>query len=198
MRYLLVVLFIASSLSALAYVYWQQELQYTQPTPKPEGLVQIAFNERVDVSPWIPQNGKPIFLHFFSPECPCSKFNAQNFEQIYTRFKDAFDFYVVIPSYSDPEEAAGFLPVDIPIIQDETTLLSATVGVYSTPQAVLIESNKSLYYRGNYNKSRYCTLPESNYALQAAEALANRAPIPSFDAYATVAYGCLLPSLTSF
>ncbi|MDN4165339.1 thioredoxin fold domain-containing protein [Cytophagales bacterium LB-30] len=195
MRYVVLVLFITFALSALGYVYWQQELQYTQPTPKPAGLVQVAFEEKIDVSPWISPSGKPVFLHFFSPECPCSKFNAQNFAQIHNRYSDAFDFYVIIPNYSDKEEAAEFLPEGIQIIQDETTLLSSTVGVYSTPQAVLIDSDQRLFYRGNYNKSRYCTLPESNYALQAAEALTQRKPIPSFDAYATVAYGCVLPSL---
>ena len=45
--------------------------------------------------------------------------------------------------------------LDIPVLFDSS--LAKACGVYSTPQAVLIDNNQNLYYRGNYNRSRYCT-----------------------------------------
>lgn len=84
--------------------------------------------------------------------------------------------------------------LQVPVLFD--TSLATTCGVYSTPQAVIIDTSHSLYYRGNYNKSRYCTDPKSNYAEIALNALLNRQDTVRFDAYALKAYGCQLPNCT--
>ena len=79
------------------------------------------------------------------------------------------------------------------VIHDNADSLALACGVYSTPQAVIIDSDQKLFYRGNYNKSRYCTLKESNYAEIALKALvAGQEPPPS-NQLATKSYGCELP-----
>jgi hypothetical protein len=79
----------------------------------------------------------------------------------------------------------------IPVYFDSS--LAAGCGVYSTPQAVIINGDQQLHYRGNYNKSRYCTDKKTNYAQIALEALLYKQPL-AFDAFATKAYGCQLPT----
>ncbi len=60
-------------------------------------------------------------------------------------------------------------------------------------QAALIDPDGRLYFRGNYNKSRYCTLKNSNFARMAIDSLLAGAPAPGLGELATKSYGCELP-----
>ena len=84
------------------------------------------------------------------------------------------------------------LLLTVPILFDSS--LASSCGVYSTPQAVLLDINNTLYYRGNYNKSRYCTDRKSNYAQMAIDSLLAHRGEPVFNQYALKAYGCSLPT----
>jgi len=84
--------------------------------------------------------------------------------------------------------------IKIPVSFD--TSLAALCGVYSTPQAVVLNPDHQLYYRGNYNKSRYCTDQKTNYAEQALNALLAHNNNIFFNSYALQAYGCQLPQCT--
>ena len=80
----------------------------------------------------------------------------------------------------------------VPVLFDSS--LVAACGVYSTPQAVLINTDQVLYYRGNYNRSRYCSDKKSNYAQMAIDSLLANRQQPGFNPYAFTAYGCSLPA----
>jgi hypothetical protein len=80
----------------------------------------------------------------------------------------------------------------IPVLFDKA--LADSCGVYSTPQAAILDTNHTLYFRGNYNKSRYCTDKASNYAETALDSLVSGSKLPLFDTLATRAYGCQLPT----
>ncbi len=80
--------------------------------------------------------------------------------------------------------------LNIPVIFDEKIAFSC--GVYSTPQAVIIDENNELYFRGNYNRNRYCTGKESEYVKMALDSLSENVSHPQFDLQATTAYGCKL------
>jgi hypothetical protein len=69
-------------------------------------------------------------------------------------------------------------------------------GVYSTPQAVIIDRNQKLYFRGNYNKSRYCTDKSSNFGQMAIDSILKNKAEPHMSELATIAYGCQLPNCT--
>ena len=83
------------------------------------------------------------------------------------------------------------LGVDIPVLFDGA--LPAACGVYSTPQAVLLDTHRRLYYRGNYNQSRYCTDEKTSYAKIAIEGLLHAQSRLAFGQLALRAYGCSLP-----
>ncbi len=80
----------------------------------------------------------------------------------------------------------------IPVSFDPS--IANACGVYSTPQAVLLDRQHKLYYRGNYNRSRYCTDVRTNYAQMAIDTLLANNSLPLFDASAFRSYGCQLPN----
>ncbi len=181
-----------ASFGVIAGTFWWQEWQYILPTPVPKGyqVIQpgrvIAFNQKL-----LPQkHEKPILLHFFSPSCPCSRFNLRHFKSLYRRFGKQVDFFAVTPETQSLEMAKKYLPESIPIIEDKDEALARACGVYSTPQAAIINTDNTLYFRGNYNRSRYCTNKATNYVEIALESLVSNRPLPDFDSLAVISYGC--------
>jgi hypothetical protein len=69
------------------------------------------------------------------------------------------------------------------------------MGVYSTPQAVIIDAGQRIFYRGNYNRTRYCTDKKSEYARLALKSLLQNNDVV-FSQYALTPYGCQLPKCT--
>jgi len=191
MRILIASVFLAAIGATIVWLFWQTELKYTQPTPVPEGYREIYVNEKVYVGDTTsPRLEKPVFYHFFTTNCPCSRFNLKHFNQLKRTFEDRMDFYVVVPAEDDLEEARAYFEGETKIIQDINKEFAIKTGVYSTPQAVIITEDRKLYFRGNYNKARYCTDPLSNYAQMALDSLWQSAPPPDFGPLANIAYGC--------
>jgi thioredoxin-related protein len=178
--------------SGIAAIFWYQEMQYLLPTPVPENHRVVLPHEVVQFdSVLIPQtNGKPKLLHFFSPDCPCSRFNVKHFLSLNRKYGNAIDFYVVIADKKNVISARNKIEDEVPVIVDTTRELARACGVYSTPQAALIQQNNQLYFRGNYNRSRFCTDKNSNFVQMAMDSLlAGKGP-PHFIELATKSYGC--------
>lgn len=171
---------------SIGAIFWRQELKYALPTPIPTAYVPVMVQTRVLLPTSI---SEPLFLHFFNPDCPCSRFNRTYFNQLLFQYSQQIDFRVVIPPYASIEETRKFFDREVTIVVDSTGW-ARSCGVYATPQAVIIDRNHQLYYRGNYNRSRYCTDPGTNYAEQALKAFLRQEPPPAFDPLATRAYGC--------
>jgi Domain of unknown function (DUF6436) len=195
MRVYAVVLVLVVSFGGILYLFWSQELKYVLPTPVPANYIAKEVRQKIDLR-LVPayQKNIPVYLHFFNPDCPCSRFNLKHFNSLVKTFKDQVQVFAVIPAYADIERARDMIRnEEVVVIQDKSDSLAAACGVYSTPQAVIIDSDQKLFYRGNYNKSRYCTLKESNYAEIALNALVAGQEPPPFNQLATKSYGCELP-----
>ena len=80
----------------------------------------------------------------------------------------------------------------VPVLFDAS--IATSCGVYSTPQAVLLDTGHKLYYRGNYNISRYCTDEKTSYAKIAIVGLLHDHKKIIFNQLALRAYGCRLPN----
>lgn len=182
--------------SGIAAIFWKSEWRYSLPTPVPSNYQAVYTGQRINTHLSIQQKGKPLFLHFFNPDCPCSKFNMPHFRSLANEFGKDINFAVVIMSNKNysPDDIKSKYDLSIPVLMD--TSLATKCGVYSTPQAVLIDEQSDLYYRGNYNKNRYCTDKKSNYAQQAIESLLRKDRTAVFNAFALKAYGCSLPQCT--
>ena len=192
----IIVIWLTIIFSGIAYLFWHNEFVYSLPTPVPKNYKMVNCGDKI-VIPQIAQlkNNSPLFLHFFNPDCPCSRFNMAHFKSLVKKYGKEVTFAIVVISHKNftAEEIQNKFDLEIPVYFDSS--IAAACGVYSTPQAVIIDSNKKLFYRGNYNKARYCTDGRSNYAQQAIDSLLNNRPV-FFNQYALRAYGCTLPNCT--
>lgn len=181
--------------SMIAALFWYNDWVYNLPTPVPENYTVVNAGETVLLDRNIKRetNDKPLFLHFFNPACPCSRFNMAHFKSLVKQYREKMDFQIVVMSnneYTEKEIQEKF-DLRIPVLFD--TSISVLCGVYSTPQAVIITADQRLYYRGNYNRSRYCSDKKTEYARMAMDALLQKNPAEVFDQYALKSYGCQLP-----
>ncbi|MCD0489536.1 AhpC/TSA family protein [Pedobacter sp. MC2016-14] len=195
MKKWLTIAWLTTLMVAIGAFFWYNQFVYSLPTPVPSNYRTVNPGEKIPLSDQIrPNNNKPVFLHFFNPDCPCSRFNIDQFKALVKTYQDQLNFAVILMSakrYKEAEIQSRF-GITVPVYTDST--LASTCGVYSTPQAVLIKEDQTLYYRGNYNKSRYCTDMKTNYAKMAIEGIVKHTKLDGLDKYALKAYGCTLPN----
>jgi hypothetical protein len=112
------------------------------------------------------------------------------------KYKNKVNFYAILFSDDITYTKKDFVAVygiDISVIIQNGGKIAELCGVYATPQAVIIQQNNLLFYRGNYNKSRYCSDKNTNFAEMAIIDLLEGKEPPNFGELATRAYGCELP-----
>ena len=196
LRKLLVGLWMLLLCAAISVLFWQNEFKYSLPTPVPKNYHEIAMGSKIELKCCVTDT-RPIFIHFFNPDCPCSRFNISHVSGLIKKYGDQINFKIVVLNKQKDftiEEIQKKFDTKIPVYFDES--IAKNCGVFSTPQAVLLDGSRNLYYRGNYNKTRYCTNADSNYAQMAIDSLLKQTKTPSFDALALRAYGCSLPKCT--
>lgn len=185
--------------SAIAAIFWYQESRYLLPTPVPEIYKPISVGQTISTDKITSENTwskKPTLLHFFNPDCPCSRFNIAHFIRLVSKYSRQYNFIAVLQTEEENGAKEHFedkYGLHIPVIVDIDKKLAVACGVYATPQAVILDNTLKLYYRGNYNKSRYCTTKDSNFAQMAMDSLLAGNKPPVFIELATQAYGCALP-----
>ncbi|KIA99396.1 AhpC/TSA family protein [Flavobacterium sp. JRM] len=182
---------------AILVLFWQNEYQYSLPTPVPKNHHDIAMGSHINLGKQFTTKNKPVFIHFFNPDCPCSRFNVPHVSELIKKYGDKINFNIVVLNKVKNftvEEIQDKFDSKVPVFFDND--IAEKCGVFSTPQAVLIDASQNLYYRGNYNKTRYCTDANTNYAQMAIDSLLIQNNKPSFDALALKAYGCSLPKCT--
>ncbi|MDB4285850.1 AhpC/TSA family protein [bacterium] len=182
-------------LGIIINVFWHKELKYTLPTPVPENFQEVPLGTCIDTD-WNKGEENMTFLHFFNPDCPCSRFNLKHFHTLYRANKDKVKFYVIVPEGVSQKRTRRLVSDDIPILIDTDKKWRKACGIYATPQAVILDQGQ-IYYRGNYNKARFCTIPGSNYAEVSLKMLLQGEPAPQWEESATIAYGCQLPDSIS-
>jgi hypothetical protein len=181
-------------------IYWRMAWQYGLPTPMPAHYHAVEKGAQIRLpgaaSALLPEGDKPLFLHFFNPDCPCSRFNMPQFRALVQRYGDRVAFAIVVmgpKTFTAAQLQQKFnLPHAIPVVQDSA--VAAACGVYSTPQAVLIDRDSRLYFRGNYNRNRYCSDEKTGFARQALDGLLSGNYSLTFSPLALKAYGCQLPT----
>ncbi|MBI2687624.1 MAG: TlpA family protein disulfide reductase [Acidobacteria bacterium] len=185
-------------LGFIATAFWYQDWQYSLPVARPADLYQPAIGSRVSLRHlgFSTNTNQPVFLHFFNPDCPCSRFNLDHIRELIRRHRNDVRFVAVLQGdkpTADLQQAFDDLELGVDSIVDTSGELGRVMGVYATPQAVLIDGKGRLYYRGNYNLARYCADPATEYARIALEAmLAGKSPSPMPDGV-NAALGCPLP-----
>ena len=199
MRKKLAILWLILLSLTICCLYWRMEWQYSLPTPIPAHYQAVERGASIRLpfcAVALQHHNKPLFLHFFNPDCPCSRFNMPQFRALVQQYGDQVNFAIVVMSaktFTAEQLQKKFnLSHAIPVLQDSA--IAAACGVYSTPQAVLIDRDSRLYFRGNYNRSRYCSDEKTGYARQALDGLLTGNYSLTFSPLALKAYGCQLPT----
>lgn len=179
--------------------FWQQDLRWSLPTPRPAGLVAPPLGSQLELPPALARELRPdvpALLHFFNPACPCSRFNLDHVRELEREFGERIRVVFVVQG-ADADVVARALEsvhAAAPCVLDPGGAIAHSFGVYSTPQAVVLDRAGKLAYRGNYNSSRFCVDPASEFAHLALEDVLAGRPVRTFSALATTAYGCALPA----
>lgn len=188
----LVIVWLFVLFTAISYLFWHNEYVYSLPTKVPSNYVAVKLGEKININERIfSLKGRPSFIHFFNPECPCSRFNIPHFRSLVHQYSSRVAFTIVVlnndKSFTrkDIQDEFG---LDIPVSFDSS--IAAKCGVYAAPQAVILDTGFVLCYRGNYNKGRYCTDSGSDFAKITLDSIVNNNKVPSFGPVATTAYGC--------
>lgn len=187
-------------LAMVGLSFWRLDLRYALPTPIPSAYTVVGPGDVVALPSELAsrelRSGRPTLLHFYNPECPCSRFNLDHVRELATRHADTARFVAVLEC--EPDEAPDVLEslrahFDQAVF-DPDGRIAAAVGVYSTPQAAIVTSDNKLFWRGNYNTSRYCANRESEFARLALERACAGESAPHPDERAQKAWGCPLPN----
>src|SRR6267154_628255 len=96
MRKWVVILCLTGIFSCIALLFWYKEWVYNLPTPVPENYSSVRNGQYIDLAGKLhPQKNKPVFLHFFNPDCPCSRFNITHFKSLVNQYDELIDFAIV-------------------------------------------------------------------------------------------------------
>jgi hypothetical protein len=195
----------AGCVAAIATAFWFEDLRYAAPTPPPPGHRDVPIGAEVGLVPRVaallPSRAastgapRPAVLHFYNPDCTCSRFNLEHLRGLVARFASQVDFVLVVESddAASAAEVAERVEPDLPWIHDRDGAVADHYGVHATPLAAIVAPDGRLWFRGNYASARFCTDPAKEYARVALEALL--AGAASLDAdVPSQTYGCPLPS----
>jgi len=201
MRKIATIALLLTGFSIIGFMFWKYEVRYKAPTPIPPNYLDIKTGTKItlqqeDGTPEAPlfngRNLRHTLLHFFDPSCTRARFNLKRFLALYRQYGQQLQFIVVIPDQVKISTAQTLLPREIEILTDGRQMLAKACGVYATPQAVIIDHEGRLYYRGNYDHSNFCTTPTQSHAGFALEKYLSKQPLPYMGYLAQTAYGCEL------
>jgi len=200
MRIVFAGLLTVSILTGIGAIFWKQEWKFSQPTPVPVNYTNVQSGDSISnelIQSLGLNKDDQLFIHFYNFDCPCSRFNIKEFEKLIYEHQPEVKFLAVLETINKNEneiqEFREKYDLGIKIYLDKTGDIAEQLGVYSTPQAVLIK-NQQIYFKGNYNKARFCTTQNTKFASIALAAMVSGKEAPIFPELATIAYGCELPA----
>ena len=148
MRYTLSIFALLLCFGGIVAIFWYQELQYSLPTPVPANYKAIPVGhvvQDVKLVSALPEG--PLFLHFYNPDCPCSRFNANHLKSLIRMYQDSVQLFIVVPSAKAKKKAVNEFGKHLEYIVDDHQKIASAYGVYATPQAVLVDREEN-YFTG--------------------------------------------------
>src|ERR1700761_1435429 len=80
-------------------IFWYSDFMYSLPTPVPINYKPVATGTLIKLPAEMEKyNNKPLFIHFYNPACPCSRFNKIAFKQLATQYSKQLNFVIVVLS----------------------------------------------------------------------------------------------------
>ncbi len=146
---------------SVIYIIWIEEFQYYQTISDSSVL---PVNEKLNLD-FLEANNSPAYLHFFSEDCRNSRINIHHIDRIIEKNKGNVDFYIINVSNLSSEvlRKKYDVPAFVKIIHDPSAQVAAQLNVVSSPYALVISQDQTLFFGGNYNnKNGLCGANEIN------------------------------------
>src|SRR3954469_10669821 len=103
------ILILANTFGGIGLIFWYSEWRYSLPTPIPANYQAVSIGSKIDISNKFHfTNTAPTFLHFFNPDCPCSRFNISYFKKLVAEYGTRINFAVVVIT-KDQSNTASFI-----------------------------------------------------------------------------------------
>src|SRR5579863_5598130 len=131
MRYGILIIWLALLFGGIMSLFWYNEWLFSLPTPIPKNYKTVALGDKIDITLKL-TNGRPLFLHFFNPDCPCSKFNISHFKALVIHYGNEADFAIVAMTNKIYTEKGIQDKFGLPIPVFFDTAIAISCGVYST------------------------------------------------------------------
>ncbi len=136
-----------------------------------------------------------MYLHFYDQNCHYSKKNIAHLDKLIAETHEAIQWIIVTKT----DVGIGTTPIErfgkqVKWVVDADGTIADRMGVFMTPQAVLLEGS-TIYYRGNYTKNgAFCgadNIKSSNPAIAIQSKLKGQ-PLPFLMATSNSYVGCPL------
>src|SRR6266576_2468714 len=97
MKKSVILFWLAVIFAGIAFLFWHTEFVYSLPTPVPKNYKVVSPGSTIHIpQSLVSKNNKPVFLHFFNPDCPCSKFNITHFKSLVKQYNNEATFAIVV------------------------------------------------------------------------------------------------------
>jgi thiol-disulfide isomerase/thioredoxin len=157
-------------LGLIGIAFYYQDWQYSLPTKRPASYHAVALGSQVQA---IKAETMPVVYHFSGTDCPCSEFVIPHLRALAKKHQGKIRFVFVEEGFADEAEGLPHALKGLAYYQfDSTKSLARRLGVYGTPVAAVVDGQGKLYFTGNYNRSRYCQDPSTEYVRMALDSLA--------------------------
>jgi len=123
---------------------------------------------------------------FLSPECPLCQNYSNVLNSLYKKFKATVNMYGIVPGNAyNQKDIAGFTStyyIEFPLLTDANKKLSDYLKASITPEAILLDSNGKLIYKGAVDNlleglGKRRIKATSNYLEDAITAAINHQPV---------------------
>src|SRR5476651_1636867 len=132
MKKVMVMVWLMLLLSTVGALFWYNEWVYHLPTPVPKNYKQVSVGQVIKFTGPLKGNySKPLFLHFFNPDCPCSRFNISNFQSLVKQYGNKVNFVIIVMNnkFYTAEQIQDKFDLNVPVLFD--TSAATACGVYS-------------------------------------------------------------------
>ena len=138
----------------------------------------------------------PIVAVFLATQCPVAQRYTMRLKRLHIEFTTDAQHTTFVGIYANEEDSLDDVKASIqkaeyafPIVKDAAGYLAELLGATMTPQAVVIDTNGTLRYRGPIDDNRYETRVKHNYLHDALLATHAGDPVPVQE---TPAFGCTI------
>ena len=135
---------------------------------------------------------RPVVITFLATECPVAQRYTTRLKRLHAEFP-THTFIAIYPNENDSvdEVKAHVAKAEYTfhVVKDTTGKLARTFGATMTPQTFVVDTQRTLQYRGAIDDNRYETRVKRHYLQDALIATRDSTPVPVQE---TTSFGCTI------